>query len=116
MRTLDYRAIDWPADPVEAAELFYRDKAREVLEMLGPHSDLDALDAAVIIFPHADRTHCAWRLAVIQNLARRAAPRRVNGVVGLDDKAIDSTIAYLASAPGVTGQLLEVDGIPPARG
>ena len=42
----------------------------------------------------------------VQDLARDAAPARVNGVVGSDEDAIAATLAWLEQAPGVTGQLL----------
>ena len=69
-----------------------------------------------LVFEPADHTHHAWRLAAIQALAREIAPHRINGIVGNDDSAIQLTIDYLSNAPGITGQLLEVDGNPPAKG
>lgn len=59
----------------------------------------------IILFDPADHTHRSWRLAMVQELARAAAPRRVNAIVGDDADAFRKTIAYLDSAPGVTGQL-----------
>ena len=38
-----------------------------------------------------------------------AAPLRVNGVAGDDERAIEEAVAWLATAPGVTGQLLALD-------
>jgi hypothetical protein len=64
----------------------------------------------VLAFPAADHTHKGWRLAVVQQLARDAAPLRVNALSGGDDAALGAAVAYLASAPGVTGQLLALDG------
>jgi hypothetical protein len=49
-------------------------------------------------------------LAAVQELAREAAPKRVNGIAGDDPRAIAETLVYLAAAPGITGQLLAVDG------
>jgi hypothetical protein len=46
---------------------------------------------------------------VVQDLARAAAPARVNGIVGEDEAAIAETLAFLETAPGVTGQLLAVE-------
>jgi hypothetical protein len=63
----------------------------------------------VLIFPPAPHDHRGWRLAAVQDLAREAAPRRVNGIVGADDTAIAETQAWLEQAPGVTGQLLAVE-------
>jgi NAD(P)-dependent dehydrogenase (short-subunit alcohol dehydrogenase family) len=64
----------------------------------------------VLAFPAADHTHKGWRLAVVQQLARDAAPLRVNALSGGDEAAVAAAVAYLASAPGVTGQLLALDG------
>lgn len=63
-----------------------------------------------IVFPSAPYDHRGWRLSAVQDLAREAAPGRVNGVVGDDRDAIAATVDWLASSPGVTGQLLAVDG------
>jgi hypothetical protein len=62
----------------------------------------------VLIFSPASHDHRSWRLAAIQDLARAAAPTRVNGIVGSDEQAIAATLAWLDEAPGVTGQLLSV--------
>ena len=62
-----------------------------------------------LIFPPADHSHHSWRLAAIQSLAREFAPVRVNALVGDSDKAIGAALAYLQTAAGVTGQLLELD-------
>jgi len=62
----------------------------------------------VLLFPSAPYDHRGWRIAALQDLARAAAPRRVNGVAGDDERAIEETVAWLAEAPGVTGQLLAV--------
>jgi hypothetical protein len=92
-----------------------------------PHAALDAAEAfyeawmpqaraacrtedTAIVFPSAPFDHRNWRLAAVQDLAREAAPRRVNGVAGDDNAAIAATLHWLASAPGITGQLLAVDG------
>ena len=62
-----------------------------------------------LIFPPADHTHRDWRLAVVQSLARKLAPVRVNGLVSDGENAIAAALAYLAAAQGVTGQLLQLD-------
>ncbi|MXP41476.1 hypothetical protein GRI75_07445 [Altererythrobacter soli] len=64
----------------------------------------------VLIFPPAPHDHRAWRLAAVQDLAREAAPRRVNAVAGDDESAVAEALAWLEQAPGITGQLLAVDG------
>ncbi|MBO9518763.1 MAG: hypothetical protein J7493_11910 [Porphyrobacter sp.] len=63
-----------------------------------------------VVFPPAPHDHRAWRLAAIQDLARAAAPLRVNAIVGDEEPALSEALAFLASAPGVTGQILAVDG------
>lgn len=92
-----------PASPLDAAEAFY--------EAWMPQARASArTEDTVIVFPSAAPDHRNWRLAAVQDLAREAAPKRVNGIVGDDDEAVAATFHWLASAPGVTGQLLAVDG------
>ena len=64
----------------------------------------------VLLFPPADYTHRAWRVAVLRDLAREYAPIRVNGVASDDEAAIAAALQYLAQAPGVTGQYWPLDG------
>jgi hypothetical protein len=71
-----------------------------------PRSGEDLL----LVFPLADHTHRSWRLAAVQELARKAAPLRVNGVAADSETAISSALSYLAKAPGVTGQYWLLDG------
>ena len=92
-----------PASALDAAAQFHaRDlpAARAVLR--------DADDLAMI-FPPAPYDHRAWRLAAVQDLAREAAPRRVNAIAGAEEAAIAETLAWLEQASGVTGPLLAVD-------
>lgn len=63
-----------------------------------------------IVFDPADHTHKAWRLAAVQSLAREAAPVRVNALASSDEAATAAAVEFLARAPGVTGQLLALDG------
>ena len=86
---------DLPAEPLLAAAHFHQ----YVLGRLKP-----AEDATTLVFAPADHTHRGWRLAVVQALARRWAPARVNAIAGDDALAIAAADAYLAKAPGVTGQ------------
>ena len=62
-----------------------------------------------LIFPPADHTHRGWRLAAVQSLAREFAPIRVNAVTSDSEAAIAAALAFLGSAEGITGQLLELD-------
>ena len=89
-----------PEGAVDAAAEFYA----KVLPLIPPHPGEDIM----IIFVPAPYDHRGWRVAAVQDLARAAAPARVNAIVGDDETAIDETLAYLERAPGVTGQLLAV--------
>jgi len=92
-----------PEGALDAAARFHSEwlpTARALL--LDPGGDL------VLVFPPADYTHRGWRLAAVQDLAREATPRRVNAIAGDDERAIAETVAWLAQAPGITGQLVAV--------
>jgi len=67
-------------------------------------------DPLTLIFLPASHEHRAWRLALVQGLARRFAPLRVNAVASDDAAAIGAAARWLESAGGVTGQLLALDG------
>jgi hypothetical protein len=101
-----------PDAPVEAAAHFYAEHVPMARDLLSGEAALpglaEELDALAFVFPSAGKEHQGWRLAAIQALAREAAPKRVNGVIGDDRDAIDETTDWLAAAPGITGQLLSV--------
>jgi len=102
------RIMDLPDKPVEAAAKFYAEYvplARDVLDGRGPVAEIEAI---ALVFPAAGLEHRAWRLAAVQDLAREAAPRRVNGLTGSPEDAIDRATDWLADAAGITGQVLEV--------
>jgi hypothetical protein len=101
MRRLDVSGL--PDDPLAAAAVFY---AQWVGQIDPPRNGEDI----VLIFPAADHTHTAWRLAAVQGLARSHAPVRVNAVAGGDGAAVAAALAYLEGAPGLTGQYLPLDG------
>ena len=65
--------------------------------------------ALAIVLPPAGPDHRDWRLALARDLAREAAPRRVNVVAGREGGALAETLRFLANAPGVTGQYLVCD-------
>ena len=93
-----------PAAPLDAAAAFHADhlpRARAALAEAG---------ALAVLFEPAGPEHRGWRLAAVRELAREAAPKRVNAIVTTDDDASAETLAYLESASGITGQLLAVDG------
>ena len=101
------RSISGLADnPLDAAAEFF---ARHVSEIREALRGLDGCDLSLVFEP-AGHEHRAWRLAAVQELAREWAPNRINGIVGTDEAAIAEMAAYLAAAPGVTGQLLVADG------
>lgn len=62
--------------------------------------------ALVIVLPSAPHDHREWRLALARDLAREAAPKRVNVLAGVPGAAREATLGFLANAPGVTGQYL----------
>lgn len=93
-----------PQGTLEAAAQFHAEVLPAIAAALAEGDDL------VLAFPAADHTHKGWRLAAVQQLARDAAPRRVNALAGGDEAAIRAALGYLAQAPGVTGQLLRLDG------
>lgn len=62
--------------------------------------------ALAILLPPAAHDHRDWRLALARDLAREAAPKRVNIVSGRSGEARNAVLRFLADAPGVTGQYL----------
>lgn len=62
--------------------------------------------ALVIILPLAGQDHRDWRLALARDLAREAAPKRVNVLAGAEGEARKAALCFLADAPGVTGHYL----------
>lgn len=92
-----------PTDPLAAAAEFHTTWLPKVRQALAQTSEL-----LVLQFPVADHTHRTWRLATVQGMAREYAPLRVNGVESESAAAIASASAYLAAAPGLTGQLLSL--------
>jgi hypothetical protein len=77
---------------------------------------IEAQDAPVVtlVLPEADHTHRGWRVAALGALARVLAPARINAVAGGDPHQQARAIAFIEQAPGLTGQLLPLDG--PAGG
>lgn len=98
--------IDWlPAGALDAAGEFHEawlDEARHVLAGDAP--------SLALVLPGAAHDHADWRRAAARDLARAAAPKRANIVAGDDEAAIAAALAFLETAAGVTGQLLEVAG------
>ena len=93
-----------PPAPLDAAAAFH------TAHLPLARAALQRADSLVLQFAPAGHEHRGWRLAAVQELAREVAPRRVNAVAGADPQVLAEAMAYLAAAPGVTGQLLAVDG------
>lgn len=89
-----------PQEPLAAAGLFHQNWLDPIERALAAGQDV------VVMLDPADYTHGEWRRAVAAMLARKHAPLRVNFVSG-EGAALDTIVAYLATAPGVTGQYLE---------
>jgi hypothetical protein len=97
-------ATDLPETPLDAAARFFAEQVPMARTLLD--GDVDAL---VVVFAAAGKPYRGWQLAAVQALAREAAPKRVNGVAGGAAGSIDGAIAWLALAPGITGQLLSLE-------
>ena len=93
-----------PEAALAAAAKFHAEILPEALRCLAGQANHVAL-----VFPPADHSHRAWRLAAIQSLAREYAPVRVKALVSDSQKAIAAALGYLEIAEGITGQLLELD-------
>jgi hypothetical protein len=109
MQQLGLHILGLPATPTEAAREFYEIHVPTVHAALETGRAKHGEFTLTLMFPPADHTHAGWRLAAVQGLAREAAPVRINGLVGDDEPALRQALAYLAHAPGVTGQLLAVE-------
>lgn len=90
---------DAPLDSAGAFMAFHLEAARALLAQ----PDCTAL---AIILPPAGHDHRDWRLALARDLAREAAPKRVNIVAGIPGEMREETLRFLADAAGVTGQYL----------
>jgi hypothetical protein len=86
-------------DAAGAFMAFHLEAARAAL------AQPDCTALAIILAP-AGHDHADWRLALARDLAREAAPKRVNIVAGAPGTARDEALRFLADAPGVTGQYL----------
>lgn len=103
MRELEVGLLpDGALDAAGAVMAFHLEAARAIL------ADPD-VTALAILLPPAPHDHRDWRLALARDLAREAAPKRVNIVSGHHGEACTATLRFLADAPGVTGQYLSCD-------
>jgi hypothetical protein len=94
-----------PADAPMAAAEFHARIQPQVIAALDGGAGL-----VTLVFAPADHDHDRWRLAAIQTLAAARTPARINGLSGLDPAAIAASEAFIAAAPGLTGQYLVLDG------
>ena len=100
-----FRVDHLPEVPLDAALEFFCHHVPQIRAVL------ETAEAVTVVLPPADHPHHAWRLAAVQELAREAAPhRRVNAVEGGGEAEVAQALEYLDRAPGVTGQLLVLDG------
>ncbi len=100
MRQLEARLLpDAALDAAGAFMAFHLPAARALLA-------LPECTALTIILPPAPHDHRDWRLALARDLAREAAPKRVNIVAATPGEARDAALLFLAGAPGVTGQYM----------
>jgi hypothetical protein len=90
---------DSAMDAAGAFMAFHLEPARAML------ADPDC-SALAIILPTAGHDHRDWRLALARDLAREAAPKRVNVVAGPPGEALAASLRFLSDAPGVTGHYL----------
>ena len=93
-----------PEAAPDAAAGFHRDY------VAAARAALDQADALAVVFADRRHDHAAWRKAIIADLAREAAPKRVNGVEGGNAAGVAATLDWLQGAGGITGQLLPVEG------
>jgi hypothetical protein len=94
-----------PDSALDAAGTFAAFHLESARALLGD----PATTALVILLPPAGYDHRDWRRALVRDLAREAAPRRVNIVAGHPGGPREATLRFLADAPGVTGQYLVCD-------
>ena len=102
-----YRIDGLPGSALAAAAQFHQEHLPAIERQL---ADVQVL---TVVFPAAAYDHRAWRSAAIADMARQHAPARVNGIAGDESDALTRAAAWLASAPGITGQYFAVDGAGP---
>jgi hypothetical protein len=98
MRRLDVAVL--PESALDAGTAFMAEHLAAARAIL---ADPETTALAIILAP-ATHDHGDWRLALARDLAREAAPKRVNVVAGTPGAALEATLRFLADAPGVTGQ------------
>jgi hypothetical protein len=99
-----------PEAPLDAAAAFHAQWLPEARAALAAGHDL------VLVFAPAGHEHRGWRLAAVQELAREAAPLRVNALVATDGPGLMEMLGWLEQAEAITGEMLTVDGKSGERG
>ena len=92
-----------PDNALDAASAFHE------LHLPGVREALESADSVVVTLPPAGPAHSGWRRAAVQGLARSGVPTRINFLAGGDAQAVDHALDWIARAPGVTGQLFQLD-------
>ena len=106
-----------PDNPLAAAAAFHAEVLPRVLALLDapPAGEGDHPQGGgggvhlTLVFAAAGYPHRAWREAAIQTIARECAPARINAVASAEEPAIAAAAAYIAAAPGLTGQYFPLD-------
>jgi len=106
MRQAVLRVGGLPPAPLDAAAAFHRHWLCRARTLLAQQQDV------ALLFAPAPHPHQAWRLAAVQELAREAAPLRVNAVAGEAGPESEELLAWLAEARAITGQVLLAAGNP----
>jgi hypothetical protein len=101
MAQAELKVDNLPAEPLDAAAAFHADYLNSAIAVLEGRAD-----QLTIILPSSPTDHDDWRRAVARDLARKFAPKRVNVLGGGSEEAVQSMLAYLRGAPGITGQYL----------
>ena len=89
-----------PPGSLDASQAFGEKWLPKIREQLSAGADVTAL------LPPATYDHADWRRALVRDLARAYAPRRVNFICGTGEQSLGETATFLKNAPGVTGQYL----------
>jgi len=95
------RVDDLPEAPLAAAAHFHA----AILPVIAA----ERAPVVTLVLPVADHTHRAWRAAALGALARALAPGRINAIAGGDGPTQAQALAFIARAPGLTGQLLPLN-------
>ncbi|MCJ2183155.1 hypothetical protein MTR62_10690 [Novosphingobium sp. 1949] len=91
-------------DPLDAAADFHARLLPAIEATLG-----GGADPLTLVFEPALIEQRAWRRAVVQGLARRYAPSRVNALEADSRAALEATRGWIEATGAITGQLFALD-------